>query len=174
MKKYILLIAIITFTHSCDSNQVEVEVNASAGKHYLNNFKDKKYIFGSDEYAKSAAELVLAYADKDVETMSKLMSDTVTYNPPLGGMSMKAVKSELPQIVKMLHEPYDSIKRNLYSVIPLKPDGADFTRAEVNFREDRFLKDGTKQSVMLHDKIFFRNGKIFRIVQLMRELPTPK
>ena len=44
MKKYILLIAIITFTHSCDSNQVEVEVNASAGKHYLNNFKDKKYI----------------------------------------------------------------------------------------------------------------------------------
>ena len=82
MKKYILLIAIITFIHSCDSNQVEVEVNA-AGKHYLNNFKDKKYIFGSDEYAKSAAELVLAYADKDVETMSKLMSDTVTYNPPL-------------------------------------------------------------------------------------------
>ena len=174
MKKNIIIFSIITFLYSCDSNQVELEVNASAGKHYLDNYNNKKYIFGSDEDARNAAKLVLAYADKDVETMSKLMSDTVTYNPPLGGMSMKAVKSELPQIVKMLHEPYDSIKRNLYSVIPLKPDGADFTRAEVNFREDRFLKDGTKQSVMLHDKIFFRNGKIFRIVQLMRELPTPK
>jgi hypothetical protein len=174
MKKSLLMIIPTLLFICCQPKTVEVKVNASAGKHYLNNFKDKKYIFGSDEDAKSAVELVLAYADKDVETMSKLMSDTVTYNPPLGGMSMKAVKSELPQIVKILHEPYDSIKRNLYSVIPLKPDGADFTRAEVNFREDRFLKDGTKQSVMLHDKIFFRNGKIFRIVQLMRERPTPK
>lgn len=174
MKKSLLMIIPTLLFICCQPKTVEVKVNDSAGKHYLNNFKDKKYIFGSDEDAKSAVELVLAYADKDVETMSKLMSDTVTYNPPLGGMSMKAVKSELPQIVKMLHEPYDSIKRNLYSVIPLKPDGADFTRAEVNFREDRFLKDGTKQSVMLHDKIFFRNGKIFRIVQLMRERPTPK
>ena len=174
MKKSLLMIIPTLLFICCQPKTVEVKVNDSAGKHYLNNFKDKKYIFGSDEDAKSAVELVLAYADKDVETMSKLMSDTVTYNPPLGGMSMKAVKSELPQIVKMLHEPYDSIKRNLYSVIPLKPDGADFTRAEVNFREDRFLKDGTKQSVMLHDKIFFRNGKIFRIVQLMRERPTPE
>ena len=174
MKKSLLMIIPTLLFICCQPKTVEVKVNDSAGKHYLNNFKNKKYIFGSDEDAKSAVELVIAYADKDVETMSKLMSDTVTYNPPLGGMSMKAVKSELPQIVKMLHEPYDSIKRNLYSVIPLKPDGADFTRAEVNFREDRFLKDGTKQSVMLHDKIFFRNGKIFRIVQLMRERPTPE
>jgi hypothetical protein len=174
MKKNIIIFSIITFLFSCESNQVEVEVNANAGKHYLANFKDKKYIFGSDEDARNAVKLVMAYADKDVETMSKFMGDTVVYFPPNGGMSMKSAKSELPNIVEMLHQPYDSIKRTLYSVIPLKPQGADFTRAEVNFKEDRYLKDGTKQSVMLHDKIFFRNGEIFRIVQLMGERPTPQ
>ena len=174
MKKNIIIFSIITFLFSCESNQVEVEVNANAGKHYLANFKDKKYIFASDEDARNAVKLVMAYADKDVETMSKFMGDTVVYFPPNGGMSMKSAKSELPNIVEMLHQPYDSIKRTLYSVIPLKPQGADFTRAEVNFKEDRHLKDGTKQSVMLHDKIFFRNGEIFRIVQLMGERPTPQ
>ena len=174
MKKSIITFSIIAFLCSCESNQVEVEVNANAGKHYLANFKNKKYIFGSDEDAKNAVKLVMAYADKDVETMSKYMGDTVVYFPPNGGMSMKTAKSDLPNIVEMLHQPYDSIKRTLYSVIPLKPQGADFTRAEVNFREDRHLKDGTKQSVMLHDKIFFRNGEIFRIVQLMGERPTPQ
>lgn len=174
MKKNIIIFSIITFLYSCESNQVEVEVNANAGKHYLANFKDKKYIFGSDEDARNAVKLVMAYADKDVETMSKFMGDTVVYFPPNGGMSMKTAKSELPNIVEMLHQPYDSIKRTLYSVIPLKPQGADFTRAEVNFKEDRYLKDGTQQSVMLNDKIFFRNGEIFRIVQLMGERPTPQ
>ena len=174
MKKNIIIFSIITFLYSCESNQVEVEVNANAGKHYLANFKDKKYIFGSDEDARNAVKLVMAYADKDVETMSKFMGDTVVYFPPNGGMSMKTAKSELPNIVEMLHQPYDSIKRTLYSVIPLKPQGADFTRAEVNFKEDRYLKDGTQQSVMLHDKIFFRNAEIFRIVQLMGERPTPQ
>tara|TARA_A200000113_G_scaffold204760_1_gene200616 strand:- start:212 stop:736 length:525 start_codon:yes stop_codon:yes gene_type:complete len=174
MKKNIIIFSIITFLYSCESNQVEVEVNANAGKHYLANFKDKKYIFGSDEDARNAVKLVMAYADKDVETMSKFMGDTVVYFPPNGGMSMNTAKSELPNIVEMLHQPYDSIKRTLYSVIPLKPQGADFTRAEVNFKEDRYLKDGTQQSVMLHDKIFFRNGEIFRIVQLMGERPTPQ
>ena len=170
MNKNIIIISIITLLCSCESNQSEVEVNANAGKHYLANFKNKKYIFGSDEDARNAAKLVMAYADKDVETMSKFMGDTVVYFPPNGGMSIKTAKSELPNIVEMLHQPYDSIKRTLFSVIPLKPQGADFTRAEVNFKEDRYFKDGTKQAVMLHDKVFFRNGKIFRMV----ERPKPE
>ena len=170
MKKQILLLLIITLLVSCETKTTEVEVNKSAGEHFLSNFKGKKYIFGSDEDAQNAAKLVLAFADKDSETMAKFMGDTIVYHPPQGGMAMKTPKSAIHDVVKALHEPYDSLQRRLYNVIPLKIEGSDFTRVSVAFRENRFYKDGTQESVRLIDRIFFREGEIFRIIQWMGEV----
>ena len=102
--------------------------------------------------------------------MAKFMRDTVVYYPPLGGKAMKTPKSALPAIVKSLHEPYDSIQRRINNVVPLKIEGSDYTRVSVAFREKRYYKDGTQESVRLIDRIFFREGKIFRIIQWMGEI----
>ena len=156
MKKTLLFIIPTMLFICCQPKTVEVEVNASAGEQFLNNFKGKKYIFGSDEDAYNAVSLVLAYAEKDSETMAKFMRDTVVYY--------------LPAIVKSLHEPYDSIQRRINNVVPLKIEGSDYTRVSVAFREKRYYKDGTQESVRLIDRIFFREGKIFRIIQWMGEI----
>ena len=168
MKKLLILIFVTTLLVCCESKTIEV--NASAGEQFLNNFKGKKYIFGSDEDAQNAVSLVLAYASKDSDKMAKFMGDTVVYYPPKGGVSMKTPKSALPEVVKSLHEPYDSIKRRINNVVPLKIEGSDYTRVSVSFRETRYFKDGTKESVRLIDRIFFRKGKIFRIIQWMGEI----
>mgnify|MGYP007000062182 len=55
MKKSLLLIIPTLLFICCQPKTVEVEVNASAGEQFLNNFKGKKYIFGSDLDAKNAA-----------------------------------------------------------------------------------------------------------------------
>ena len=170
MKKSLLLTLPTLIFVCCQPKTVEVEVNASAGEQFLNNFKGKKYIFGSDLDAKNAASLVLAYAEKDSETMVKFMEDTVVYYPPLGGKVMKTPKSAIHEVVKSLHEPYDSIKRKLNNVVPLKIEGSDFTRVSVSFREKRYYKDGNQESVRLIDRIFLREGKIFRIIQWMGEI----
>ena len=67
MKKSLLLIIPTLLFICCQPKTVEVEVNASAGEQFLNNFKGKKYIFGSDEDAYNAVSLVLAYAEKLID-----------------------------------------------------------------------------------------------------------
>jgi hypothetical protein len=112
----------------------------------------------------------LAYAEKDSEQMAKFMGDTIVYYPPMGGKAMKTPKSAIHDVVKALHEPYDSIQRRINNVVPLKIEGSDYTRVSVAFRENRYYKDGTQESVRLIDRIFFREGKIFRIIQWMGEI----
>ncbi len=70
-----------------------------------------------------------------------------------------------------LHSPYDSIKRNVWNAVPLQAQGTDFTRVTVAFSEQRFLKDGTQENLRIIDRIFIRDGKIYRIHQWDAELP---
>ena len=127
---------------SCDTKTIEVQKEAG-----FDYGRDAKYILGSDEDAQLAVDLVLAFAKKDTEFMQKSMGDTVRYAPPQEGKMITSLSSEIPDIVKMLHEPYDSIKRTVWNAVPLKSTAADFTRVTVAFKEDRFYKDGKKESV---------------------------
>ena len=166
MKK-ILLLLICTVFFSCETKTVEV--NKESGFDYG---RDAKYILGSDDKAQMAVDLVLAFANKDSETMVEFMADTVTYRPPQGGQAITTLKPEIHDVVKMLHEPYDSIKRTVYNAIPLKSTKTNFTRVTIAFKEDRFYKDGSQESVGLVDRIFISDdeGKIFRIHQWMMEM----
>ena len=111
-----------------------------------------------------AIDLVLAYADKDTDAMYEMMADTVRYAPPSGGLMVNS-REDVPGIVMQLHSPYDSIKRTVWNAVPLKREGSDVTRVTVAFLEDRYMKDGAQEKVRIIDRIFIRDGKIFRIHQ---------
>ena len=125
----------------------------------------------STEDAQLAVDLILAFADKDIETMKKSFADTATYLPPQGGKAITTPLSELENIVMALHEPYDSIKRTLWNAIPIKLNGDDNSSVTVSFKEDRFYKDGTEESLRIIDRIFINNEKkIYRIHQWAAEM----
>ena len=142
-------------------------VEKSAG---IANSDGAKYVLGSDDENQIAVNLVLAYADKDTESMYEMMTDTVRYWPPQGGKMMVMSRDDVYDIVMQLHSPYDSIKRTVWNSVPLKTEGSDYTRVTVAFSENRFLKDGTQENVRLIDRIFIRDGKIFRIHQWDAEM----
>ena len=102
--------------------------------------------------------------------MAKFMSDTVKYIPPLGGKAIESTLSELPKIVELLHEPYDSITRELHNAIPVKFEDSDVTLVTVSFYEKRYYKTGETEQVRLIDRIRFRDEKIFWIAQWMGEM----
>tara|TARA_B100001093_G_scaffold284650_1_gene271856 strand:- start:1378 stop:1857 length:480 start_codon:yes stop_codon:yes gene_type:complete len=153
---------------SCETKTVEVEVNSTGGMNYGNN-EGKKYLFGSDQDNQIAVDLIMAYANKDSQAMFESMADSVSYAPPEGEM-MVLPKTAIHDVVKSLHEPYDSIKRQVWNSIPLKLEGSDFTRVSVAFKEERYFKDGSEESVRLIDRIFIREGKIFRVHQWIGDM----
>ena len=64
----------------------------------------------------------------------------------------------------------DSIKRTIWNSVPLIRKGTDYTRVTVAFSENRFLKDGTQENLRIVDRIFIRDGKIFRVNQWDAEM----
>ena len=155
---------------SCQTKTVEIEVASSGGKQLRGANKGKNFYFGEDKFAQAAIDLISAFAEKDVETMAKFMSDTVKYIPPLGGKAIESTLSELPKIVELLHEPYDSITRELHNAIPVKFEDSDVTLVTVSFYEKRYYKTGETEQVRLIDRIRFRDEKIFWIAQWMGEM----
>ena len=162
MKKYILLFTVIFFI-GCEPTVVE----KSAG---VANSDGDKYILGSDEDSQLAVDLVKAYAEKNTDLMYEMMTDTVRYWPPQGGEMMVLSRDAVHDVVNQLHSPYDSISRNVWNSVPLVTEGTDYTRVTVAFSESRYLKDGTQENVRLIDRIFIRDGKIFRIHQWDAEM----
>ena len=102
--------------------------------------------------------------------MVEMMADSVTYAPPKGGMSMTMSNDQVSDVVMQLHSPYDSIKRTIWNSVPLTKKGQDFTRVTVAFSENRFLKDGSQENLRIIDRIFIRDGKIFRVNQWDAEM----
>jgi hypothetical protein len=168
MKRHICIFVTLLVLSSCETKTVEVEVNSTGGMNYGNN-EGKKYSFGSDQDNQIAVDLIMAYASKDSQAMFERMADSVSYAPPEGEM-MVLPKTAIHDVVKTLHEPYDSIKRQVWNAIPLKLEGSDFTRVSVAFKEERYLKDGSKETVRLIDRIFIREGKIFRVNQWIGDM----
>ncbi|MFL2622364.1 MAG: nuclear transport factor 2 family protein [Candidatus Marisimplicoccus sp.] len=161
MKNFIIFIS-LGLLFSCETTLVET----SAGY----NMDGSSYILGSDENNQIAMDLVLAYADKNTDYMIEMMADSVTYSPPTGGMSMTMSNDQVADVIMQLHSPYDSIKRTIWNSVPLIRKGTDFTRVTVAFSENRFLKDGTQENLRIVDRIFIRDGKIFRVNQWDAEM----
>ena len=155
MMKNFLLFLLAGLLLSCETTQMET----SAGY----NMDGSSYILGSDEDNQIAMDLVIAYAEKNVDYMVEMMADSVTYAPPTGGISMTMSNDQVRDVVMQLHSPYDSIQRTIWNSVPLIRKGTDFTRVTVAFSEKRFLKDGAQENLRIIDRIFIRDGKIFRV-----------
>ena len=160
--KNFLLILLAGLLLSCETTQMET----SAGY----NMDGSSYILGSDEDTQIAMDLVIAYAEKKGDYMVEMMADSVTYAPPTGGISMTMSNDQVRDVVMQLHSPYDSIQRTIWNSVPLIRKGTDFTRVTVAFSEKRFLKDGTQENLRIIDRIFIRDGKIFRVNQWDAEM----
>ena len=102
--------------------------------------------------------------------MYEMMNDTIRYWPSQGREMLVLSRDAVHDVVNQLHSPYDSITRTVWNSVPLKTEGSDYSRVTVAFSENRFLKNGTQESVRLIDRIFIRDGKIFRIHQWDAEM----
>lgn len=168
MKKLLLLFIISAFL-SCETKTVEVE--KSAGLVNLYPGEGDGFTIGSTDDAQIAVDLILGFADKNVELMKEKMADTTVYWPPQGGDAITSTLAEIEGIVTALHEPYDSLKRTIWNAIPHKLKGADNSSVTVSFKEDRFYKDGSEESLRIIDRIFIdENKKIYRIHQWTAEM----
>ena len=166
MKNFLLLI-FISMLFSCETKTVEIE--KKAGIVLNGNNKGKKFVFGSDKDAQIALDMVQAYADREFDKMNELANDTVMFFPDMGGKYI-AVAAPANDFLASLHEPYDSIRRFIWNAIPLKFENNDYTNVVVSFQEFKYGKDGTVEKSKVVEKIYVRNGKVFRINQLMGEL----
>ena len=160
MKKILLLFAITVFL-GCETKTVEVE--KSAGMSYYGANEGKKFKFGSDEIAQLAVDAILAYADGNFDFMNEISADTVMFFEPSIGKPI-AVVNPANEFLSQIQSPYDSITRFVFNAIPLKRDGDDYETVTVSFRENRY-KDGEVEKLRVVDKIWFRDGKFFRVNQ---------
>jgi hypothetical protein len=160
MKKILLFIIITTFI-SCETKTVEVE--KSAGMTYYGENNGKKFQFGSDEIAQLAVDAILAYADGNFDFMNEISADTVMFFEPSIGKPI-AVINPANEFLTQIQSPYDSITRFIFNAIPLKREGDNYETVTVSFRENRY-KDGEVEKLRVVDKIWFRDGKFFRVNQ---------
>ena len=68
------------------------------------------------------------------------------------------------EFLTQIQSPYDSITRFVFNAIPLKREGDNYETVTVSFRENRY-KDGEVEKLRVVDKIWFRDGKFFRVNQ---------
>ena len=93
MKKILLSLFIISIV-GCETKTVEVEKSAGIAALYPGDGGDA-FVMASTEDAQMAADLILAFADKNVEAMKESFADTAVYWPPLGGKAITTPLSEL-------------------------------------------------------------------------------
>ena len=77
---------------------------------------------------------------------------------------MDRLEFDLPSLIelaKSMHEPYDSIRRNVYDVIPVVPSyDQNLTVVMFPFTETRYRKDGEIEKYRFYERHYIRNGKI--------------
>ena len=160
MKKIILLLTVAFFL-SCETKTIEVE--KSAGMTYYGANEGKKFQFGSDEIAQLAVDAILAYADGNFDFMNEISADTIMFFEPSMGKPIAVINPE-NEFLTQIQSPYDSITRFVFNAIPLKREGDNYETVTVSFRENRY-KNGEVEKLRVVDKIWFRDGKFFRVNQ---------
>ena len=142
MKKTILLFLIVIMTLSCQNNTKEQKQNI--GEILSGNNKGSTYSLGSMDDAQLALDWSHAFTVKDFDFMtSENFTDSVFFYPP---NSLKRVDMDIPTLrtlVTSMHDPYDSISRSVYDVVPLIPSfDEELTVVMFPFTETRYRKDG--------------------------------
>ena len=160
MKKISLLITITFLIISCQNN--EPALNKNVGEILSGNNKGSTYSIGSMEHAQLALDFSTAFVNQDYDFVTKKnYLDTVFFYPEKG---LDRLEFDLPSLIalaKSMHEPYDSIKRNVYDVIPVVPSyDENLTVVMFPFTETRYRKDGEIEKYRFFERHYIREGKI--------------
>ncbi|MAT79113.1 MAG: hypothetical protein CMD13_00035 [Flavobacteriales bacterium] len=160
MKKTILLFLIVIMTLSCQNNTTEQKQNI--GEILSGNNKGSTYSLGSMDDAQLALDWSHAFTVKDFDFMtSENFTDSVFFYPP---NSLKRVDMDIPTLrtlVTSMHDPYDSISRSVYDVVPLIPSfDEELTVVMFPFTETRYRKDGEIENYRFFERHYIRGGKV--------------
>ena len=160
MKKITLLITITFLIISCQNN--ETIVNKNVGKILSGNNKGSTYSIGSMEHAQLALDFSTAFVNQDYDFVTEEnYLETVFFYPEKGLERLEFDLSSLIELAKSMHEPYDSIRRNVYDVIPVVPSyDKNLTVVMFPFTETRYRKDGEIEKYRFYERHYIRGGKI--------------
>jgi hypothetical protein len=160
MKKITLLITITFLIISCQNN--ETIVNKNVGKILSGNNKGSTYSIGSMKHAQLALDFSNAFVNQDYDFVNEEnYQKTVFFYPEKGLDKLEFDLPSLIELAKSMHEPYDSIRRNVYDVIPVIPSYYEiFTVVMFPFTETRYRKDGEIEKYRFFERHYIRDGKI--------------
>ena len=160
MKKisFILIIAFL-FT-SCQNNESSHSKNV--GEILSGNNKGSTYSVGSMDHAQLALDFSTAFVNQDYDFVNEdNYLETVFFYPEKGLDRLEFDLPSLIELAKSMHEPYDSIRRNVYDVIPVVPSyDEDLTVVMFPFTETRYRKDGEIERYRFYERHSIRGGKI--------------
>ena len=169
MKKTLLILTVLFFVASCQ-NEV-VEKNAAGGEILMGNNKGNTYSFGSMDNAQQALDFSAAFVNEDYSFFTtENFNDSLFFYPEKGLDRIDLTIESTIDLIKIMHEPYDSIRRNIYDVIPVVPSyDEELTVVMFPFTEIRYKKDGTVERYRFNERHYIRGGKVYGVRKWSQE-----
>ena len=163
MKKINFLVILSIFFIGCTttvSNDVNTLING--GKILNGPNTGATYTFASDEVGQLALNFSDAFVRKDMDFLSTdHFTDSIFFYPEKGLEKVVMDLETGKKLIQAMHEPYDSITRWVYDVMPVVPSyDKELTIVMLPFTEKRYKKDGTVEKFRFYERHYIRNGKI--------------
>ena len=169
MKKIISLLTIAFIFTSCE-NEVK-EISSTGGEILMRNNKGSVYSFGTMDNANHALNFSKAFTVKDYSFFTEEnFNDTIFFYPEKGLNRLEFDIKSAIELIKSMHEPYDSITREIYDVIPLVPSyNEDLTVVIFPFTETRYGKDGSIERYRFTERHYISGGKVYGVSKWIQE-----
>ena len=169
MKKIITLLTIAFIFSSCESEVKEI--NSTGGEILMGNNKGSVYSFGTMDNANHALNFSKAFTVKDYSFFTEEnFNDTIFFYPEKGLDRLEFDIQSAIELIKSMHEPYDSIPREIYDVIPLVPSyNEDLTVVIFPFTETRYGKDGSIEKYRFTERHYIYGGKVYGVRKWSQE-----
>ena len=163
MKKINFLVILSIFFIGCTttvSNDVNTLING--GKILNGPNTGATYTFASDEVGQLALNFSDAFVRKDMDFLSTdHFTDSIFFYPEKGLEKVVMDLETGKKLIQAMHEPYDSITRWVYDVMPVVPSyDKELIIVMFPFTEKRYKKDGTVEKFRFYERHYIRNGKI--------------
>ncbi|CAI8328802.1 MAG: Uncharacterised protein [Formosa sp. Hel3_A1_48] len=158
----LLALVLLVLTGCKETVSQTVATTTSGGKIVNGPNAGATYTFASDDLGQLAIDFSDAFVRKDFDFMStEHFTDSIFFYPEKGLEKVVFDLETGKKLIQAMHEPYDSITRWVYDVMPVIPSyDKDLTIVMFPFTEKRYKKDGTVEKFRFYERHYIRNGKI--------------
>ncbi len=163
MKKINLLVILSILIVGCtETTSNKTTKYASGGAILSGPNAGATYAFASDEVGQLALNFSDAFVRKDLDFLStEHFTDSIFFYPEKGLEKVVMDLETGKKLIQAMHEPYDSITRLVYDVMPVIPSyDRELTVVMFPFTEKRYKKDGTVEKYRFYERHYIINGKI--------------